>query len=197
MRGGATGEQAVPACRLTRGELKSSFSPRLAAQRPEKPIILAPVPADKRKNICALVEAYGQSSRATGLANLVIVPAIAMISDELEDSGAQRSFPRASRVAGDRLYGRVTCRKHHQRHQVADLSNHHGDRGRFIQSGLMTVRPDLIEAAAEAPLLPPRIGGPCDISACWQLRLFSSTRWSGSACLLKLLEDRSLAQSVR
>ena len=135
---------------------------------PGKPIILALSRPDKRKNISALVDAYGQSPGLQELANLVIVAGNRDDIDDLEE-GAREVFHELL-VAIDRhdLYGRVAMPKHHRRDQVplffriAALTG-----GVFVNPAL--TEPfglTLIEAAASGlPIVATEDGGPRDIIA--------------------------------
>jgi len=133
---------------------------------PDKPMILALSRPDPRKNIIALIEAYGQSPRLQQAANLVIV---AGNRDDIRDmeSGAQEVL-NAVLLAIDQfdLYGKVAYPKHHQPddvsllYRLAALSG-----GVFINPAL--TEPfglTLIEAAAcGLPLVATEDGGPIDI----------------------------------
>lgn len=132
-----------------------------------KPLILGLSRADARKNIGALVEAYGNSERLQALANLAIVAGNREDIAEL-DEGAQEVLTDLL-VAIDRhdLYGRVAYPKHHQGHEVpviyriASLSG-----GVFVNPAL--TEPfglTLIEAAASSlPIVATEDGGPRDIT---------------------------------
>lgn len=135
-------------------------------REPRKPIILALSRPDHRKNITALIEAYGQSEGLQQMANLLIVAGNRDDIDDL-DEGAQEVFHEML-VAIDRynLYGKVAMPKHHRRDQVpvfyrmAALSG-----GVFVNPAL--TEPfglTLIEAAAcGLPIVATEDGGPKDI----------------------------------
>jgi sucrose-phosphate synthase len=133
---------------------------------PAKPMVLALSRPDPRKNIIALIEAYGQSVRLQQAANLVIV---AGNRDDIRDmeTGAQDVLTTVLLVIDQfDLYGRVAYPKHHQPDEVsllyrlAALSG-----GVFINPAL--TEPfglTLIEAAAcGLPLVATEDGGPIDI----------------------------------
>ena len=136
-------------------------------QNPRKPIILALSRPDTRKNINALVEAYGESPRLQELANLVIVAGNRDDICDL-DEGAQEVLTQLL-LAIDRydLYGKVAYPKHHQAQDVpyiyrlAALSH-----GVFVNPAL--TEPfglTLIEAAASGlPIVATEDGGPQDIT---------------------------------
>jgi sucrose-phosphate synthase len=136
-------------------------------QKPDKPLILALSRPDTRKNIEALVDAYGQSPKLQDLANLLI---IAGNRDDIHcmDEGAQEVLTNLL-IAIDRydLYGRVAYPKHHQFddvpyiYRIAALSG-----GVFVNPAL--TEPfglTLIEAAASGlPIVATEDGGPLDIT---------------------------------
>ena len=134
--------------------------------KPNKPMILALSRADERKNIAALMHAYGQSPKLQELANLVI---IAGNRDEI------RSMEKGARdVLTDLLllidkydlYGKVAYPKHHSGDDVPDLYRLAAKRhGVFINPAL--TEPfglTLIEAAASGlPIVATNDGGPKEI----------------------------------
>ncbi|MGF1497786.1 MAG: HAD-IIB family hydrolase [Elainellaceae cyanobacterium] len=134
---------------------------------PEKPIIMALSRPDARKNIGALVEAYGTSDRLQELANLLLV---AGNRDDISDmdAGAQEVLKNLL-LAIDRydLYGRVAYPKRHKStevpyiYRIAALSG-----GVFVNPAL--TEPfglTLIEAAASGlPIVATEDGGPRDIT---------------------------------
>ena len=136
-------------------------------QDPDKPLIFALSRPDTRKNIEALVDAYGQSPQLQDLANLLIV---AGNRDDISrmDEGAQEVLTNLL-IAIDRydLYGRVAYPKHHQFddvpyiYRIAALSG-----GIFVNPAL--TEPfglTLIEAAASGlPIVATEDGGPLDIT---------------------------------
>lgn len=133
---------------------------------PQKPIILALSRPDQRKNITALVEAYGQNKRLQKLANLVIIAGNRDDINEL-DEGAQEVFHDLL-LAIDRydLYSKVTMPKHHRRDQVPMIYRiAAASGGVFVNPGL--TEPfglTLIEAAASGmPIVATEDGGPKDI----------------------------------
>lgn len=133
---------------------------------PDKPFILALSRPDQRKNIIALVEAYGESPALQEIANLVIVAGNRDDIRELE--------PGASHVLSDLLitidtydlYGKVAYPKHHKAddvpvfYRLAALT-----KGVFVNPAL--TEPfglTLLEAAAcGLPIVATEDGGPRDI----------------------------------
>lgn len=158
-------EQFKPPCGE---ELTSDFSRELLQhlQNPQKPLILALSRPDHRKNIAALVAAYGQSNELQQLANLLIVAGNRDDIDDLEE-GAQEVFHQLL-VAIDRhdLYGKVALPKHHRRDQVPDIYRIAAASGGVFVNPALT-EPfglTLIEAAASGlPIVATEDGGPRDI----------------------------------
>jgi sucrose-phosphate synthase len=133
---------------------------------PEKPLILALSRPDRRKNINALVAAYGQSPELQGLANLVVVAGNRDDIGELED-GAQQVLTDLL-LAIDRfdLYGRVAYPKQHRPEDVSLLYRLAAlSQGVFANTAL--TEPfglTLLEAAASGlPVVATDDGGPTDI----------------------------------
>lgn len=133
---------------------------------PDKPIILALSRPDQRKNILALVEAYGGSDELKNLANLVIVAGNRDDIRDLDD-GAQQVLTNLLRIIDYYdLYGKVAYPKHHQPDDVSVLYR------LAAQSGGVFVNPALTEpfgltlieaAACGLPIVATEDGGPKDI----------------------------------
>lgn len=185
----------------TGGELQSSLFKELTKhlKEPEKPIILALSRPDQRKNISALIEAFGQSSQLQQLANLVIIAGNRDDIDDLEE-GAQDVFHELL-VTIDRydLYSKVALPKHHQREDVAKIYQiAAASRGVFVNPAL--TEPfglTLIEAAAcGLPIVATEDGGPQDIISNCKNGILIDPLEPETICkaLLKLLGDRILWQ---
>ena len=182
-------------------ELKSSLFKELTKhlKEPDKPLILALSRPDQRKNISALVEAFGQSPQLQQLANLMIVAGNRDDIDELEE-GAQEVFHELL-VTIDRydLYSKVALPKHHQRDQVAEIYQIAAASGGVFVNPALT-EPfglTLIEAAASGlPIVATEDGGPQDIvSNCKNGILIDPLEPETiSNALLKLLGDQNLWQ---
>ena len=135
-------------------------------KKPNKPIILALSRPDPRKNIVALIEAYGESPQLQQAANLVIV---AGNRDDIQDMEIVSSTVLNDiLLAIDKydLYGKVAYPKHHKPEEVAVLYRIAADsRGIFVNPAL--TEPfglTLIEAAAcGLPIVATEDGGPIDI----------------------------------
>ncbi len=133
---------------------------------PAKPIILALSRPDHRKNIIALIEAYGGSPKLQKAANLVIV---AGNRDDIRDmeSGAQEVLNNILLTIDTLdLYGKVAYPKHHRPDEVALFYRMAAaSKGVFINPAL--TEPfglTLIEAAAcGVPIVATEDGGPIDI----------------------------------
>lgn len=134
--------------------------------QPEKPIILALSRPDPKKNIVALIEAYGESAKLQQAANLVIVAGNRDDIQDMED--VPRSVLNEILLVIDKydLYGKIAYPKHHKAEQVAQLYRlAAASRGVFVNPAL--IEPfglTLIEAAAcGLPLVATEEGGPADI----------------------------------
>jgi sucrose-phosphate synthase len=133
---------------------------------PAKPLILALSRPDPRKNVTALIDAFGQSERLRSLANLAVVLGQRDDVSELDDGA--RTVLTDVLVGIDRydLYGKVAYPKHHRSddvpviYRIAALSG-----GVFVNPAL--TEPfglTLIEAAASGlPIVATEDGGPRDI----------------------------------
>ncbi|MEO6974538.1 MAG: HAD family hydrolase [Gallionella sp.] len=135
-------------------------------KQPNKPIILALSRPDPRKNIVALVEAYGESPPLQQAANLVIV---AGNRDDIQDmENTSSAVLNDILLAIDKydLYGMVAYPKHHKPDEVAILYRlAAASHGVFVNPAL--TEPfglTLIEAAAcGLPIVATEDGGPIDI----------------------------------
>ncbi|MGR9052279.1 MAG: HAD-IIB family hydrolase, partial [Gammaproteobacteria bacterium] len=133
---------------------------------PDKPMILALSRPDERKNILALIEAYGDSQSLQQKANLVIV---AGNRDDIRtmDEGAQSVLTDILLLTDYYdLYGRIAFPKHHRQEEVPDLYRLAAlTKGVFVNPAL--TEPfglTLLEAAAcGVPLVATENGGPVDI----------------------------------
>lgn len=137
-------------------------------RHPHKPLILALSRPDPRKNISALVEAYGESAALRQVANLLII--VGNRNDIQEMENVSRTVINELLLAIDKydLYGKVAYPKQHCPEEVAVLyrlaaSSH----GVFVNPAL--TEPfglTLIEAAASGlPIVATEDGGPVDIVA--------------------------------
>jgi sucrose-phosphate synthase len=135
---------------------------------PCKPLILALSRPDRRKNIGALIDAYGQSSRLQELANLLIIAGTRDDISEMEEGAREVLTGLLLAIDQYDLYGKVAYPKWHRGGDVpkiyclAALS-----KGVFVNPAL--TEPfglTLIEAAASGvPVVATEDGGPQDILA--------------------------------
>jgi len=164
---------------------------------PDKPLALAIARADPRKNLVALIEAFGTHPRLRELANLAIV---AGTRDDLAEMKREpRRELRRLLEAIDRhdLYGLVAYPKQHAADDVPDLYRLAARRhGVFVNPAL--TEPfglTLIEAAASGlPVVATNDGGPRDIlEACGHGVLVDPTDVDALAdALVASLSDREL-----
>lgn len=135
-------------------------------RQPEKPMILALSRADARKNIAALVTAYGEDKELQEHANLVVVAGNRDDINDL-DGGAQEVFTELLFLI-DRydLYGKVAYPKHHTADEVPVIYRLAAVSGGVFVNPALT-EPfglTLIEAAASGlPVVATEDGGPTDI----------------------------------
>jgi len=186
------------------GELKTPLYRELVRhlKEPDKPLILALSRPDKRKNITALVEAYGESSALQQRANLMIVAGNRDDIDDLEE-GAQEVFHELL-VAMDRydLYGRVALPKHHKRSDVPQIYRIAAASGGVFVNPALT-EPfglTLIEAAASGlPIVATEDGGPRDIIGNCENGLLIDPLEPATltAALLRLLGRKKLWETCR
>lgn len=166
---------------------------------PDQPMILALSRPDERKNIVALLEAYGRSPRLQELANLVIIAGNRDDIRELNE-GAQTVLTELLLVIDCYdLYGRVALPKHHSSSEVADIYRlAAASKGVFVNPAL--TEPfglTLLEAAASGlPLVATENGGPVDIIGnCHNgLLVDPLNEESIATALLTILEDPALWQ---
>ncbi|MEO5342635.1 MAG: HAD-IIB family hydrolase [Gammaproteobacteria bacterium SHHR-1] len=135
-------------------------------REPERPMILALSRPDPRKNISALVRAYGESKPLQEAANLVLVAGNRDDIQDLEEGAQEVLSELLILIDHYDLYGKVAYPKHHKAEDVpliyrlATLSG-----GVFVNPAL--TEPfglTLIEAAASGlPLVATEDGGPTDI----------------------------------
>lgn len=171
-------------------------------RHPEKPIILALSRPDERKNILALIEAYGESAELQEAANLLIV---AGTRDEISDldKGAQNVFKNILLLLDSYdLYGKLALPKHHSAEEVADIYRLAALRGGVFINPALT-EPfglTLLEAAASGlPLVATENGGPVDIIANCNCGLLVDPldRDAIASALLHFLTDKdSYAEAV-
>jgi len=180
------------------GEWDSAMAAQLARflREPRKPMILALSRPDPRKNIGALVTAYGESPELQACANLIIVAGNR--DDIVEMEAGSRTVLSDILLAIDRydLYGRVAFPKHHSADDVPLLYRiAAASHGVFVNPAL--TEPfglTLIEAAASGlPVVATEDGGPRDILGNCENGLLVDPLDSAAIAkvLLEVLRDRA------
>ncbi len=135
-------------------------------REPEKPVILALSRPDTRKNIGALISAFGQSKELQSVANLVIVAGNREDIQDLDEGARDVWHELLGLIDLYDLYGKVAYPKHHTPQQVAQLYRIAAASGGVFVNPALT-EPfglTLIEAAASGlPIVATEDGGPGDI----------------------------------
>lgn len=165
---------------------------------PDKPMILSLCRPDRRKNIGALVEAYGKSKELQAIANLVILAGIRVDIEEMEEN--ERQVLTDMLLAMDRynLYGKMAVPKNHDsENDVPELYRiAAASRGVFVNSAFIELFGlTAIEASATGlPFVATHNGGPQDIAANCESGLLVDTtnREELTDAMLKLLTDHEL-----
>lgn len=163
-------------------------------REPNKPMILAISRADARKNIRALVEAYGESSRLQELANLVIIAGNRDDISSMEEGAQEVLTDLLLAIDYYDLYDRAAYPKHHQGEEVPDIYRLASLSGGVFVNPALT-EPfglTLIEAAAsKLPIVATEDGGPQDIIGNCKngILIDPLDPETISAALLRLLED--------
>jgi len=145
-------------------ELRSTIHRFL--HHPGRPLIFAIARADEKKNLAALVSAYGQSHSLRQQANLLVVAGRRSSLSALEP-GARKVWAELLQLIDDYdLYGHVAIPKEHQPDEVPALYRLAAETGGIFVNPALT-EPfglTLIEAAASGlPILATSDGGPRDI----------------------------------
>ncbi|MFH6780967.1 MULTISPECIES: HAD-IIB family hydrolase [Methylobacterium] len=164
---------------------------------PGKPVLLALARPVARKNLAALVRAYGESPELQARANLVLVAGTRQDIDALD--GEMAGTLRDLLVLIDRydLYGRVAYPKTHRPEDVPALYAHARERGGLFVNPALN-EPfglTLLEAsAAGLPLVATDSGGPNDIvETCGNGILVDPRRPDAIArAALRILDDPAL-----
>ena len=146
------------------GEIAELFSPFL--REPDRPCFLAVCRPDRRKNIPALIDAFGSSPLLREKANLLLVLGNREGFHSLERSQREEWHHVLEAIDRQDLYGQVAYPKHHSRSQVPAIYRWAAARrGVFVNPAL--TEPfglTLIEAAAcGLPVVATNDGGPIDI----------------------------------
>ena len=135
-------------------------------REPEKPIILALSRPDARKNVSALVTAYGENQALQDTANLVIVVGNRDDIQDLDNGAQEVLSDLLLHIDRYDLYGRVAYPKHHAADDVPMIYRLAAVSGGVFVNPALT-EPfglTLIEAAASGlPIVATEDGGPQDI----------------------------------
>ncbi|GMH33769.1 hypothetical protein BSKO_01603 [Bryopsis sp. KO-2023] len=135
-------------------------------QNPRKPVILAMSRPDAKKNITALVKAFGGNSVLNELANLVLIMGNRDVIDSMA-GGSRNVLEQVLKLIDSYdLYGKVAYPKKHKQTDVSDI--YHlptATRGVFVNVALQEpFGLTLIEAGAHGvPIVATKNGGPVDI----------------------------------
>ena len=133
---------------------------------PDKPMILALSRADERKNVAALVKAYGESEPLRACANLVLILGNREDIRDLSDGPASVLTEILVLIDKYDLYGKAAIPKQHKADEVADIYRLAAASGGVFVNPALT-EPfglTLLEAAASGlPLVATENGGPVDI----------------------------------
>mgnify|MGYP003346310583 FL=1 len=145
-------------------EIADLFRPFL--REPDRPCFLAVCRPDRRKNIPALIDAFGSSPLLREKANLLLVLGNREGFHPLERSQREEWHHVLEAIDRQDLYGQVAYPKHHSRSQVPAIYRWAAARrGVFVNPAL--TEPfglTLIEAAAcGLPVVATNDGGPIDI----------------------------------
>jgi sucrose-phosphate synthase len=163
----------------------------------EKPLILALCRPDRRKNIGALIRAYGENRSLQAIANLAV---FAGIREDIESmSENEQRVLTDMLLAMDRydLYGRMAIPKDHSSEfDVPELYRlAASSRGVFVNSAYIELFGlTAIEASATGlPFVAPQDGGPLDIVENCQSGIIVDTKDQQALtdAMLKLLTDRA------
>lgn len=162
----------------------------------DKPLILALCRPDRRKNIGALIEAYGQSNQLRAIANLVILAGIRNNIEEMPEN--ERVVLTDMLLAMDRynLYGKLAIPKNHDSEfDVPELYRlAAASRGVFVNTAFTELFGlTAIEASAVGlPFVLTDNGGPQDIAANCESGLLVDVKDRGALTdsMLKVLTDQ-------
>jgi len=169
--------------------------------QPDKPALLAIARPVTRKNLAALVRAFGESDALRQRANLVIVAGVRERIDTLEPELADNLRELLELIDDYDLYGQVAYPRHHAPEDVPALYAWARERGGvFINPALNEpFGLTLLEAsAAGLPLIATDSGGPNDIIEQCANGVLINPRLTDEIArqTLALLEDRSRWQQM-
>ena len=162
---------------------------------PDKPLILSLCRPDRRKNIQALIEAYGESKELQAIANLAVLAGIREDIEQMDDN--EREVLTDILLLMDRydLYGKLAIPKQHDSElEVPELYRLTASgRGVFVNSAFIELFGlTAIEASAcGLPFVVTENGGPQDIVENCRCGLLVDTtdREQMTAAIMELLTD--------
>ena len=163
--------------------------------QPDKPLILALCRPDRRKNITALIEAYGKSKQMQALANLAVFAGIRKDIETMEDDEQQVLTDMLLMMDRYNLYGKLAIPKwHDSERDVPELYRIAAEkRGVFVNPAFTELFGlTAIEAAATGlPFVATENGGPRDIVANCQSGLLIDVNDENqlSSSIIKFLTD--------
>nr|BAP47500.1 sucrose phosphate synthase [Gentiana triflora] len=178
------------------GEIMRFFS------NPRKPMILALARPDPKKNLTALVKAFGECRPLRELANLTLIMGNRDNIDEMSSTSASMLLSILKLIDKYDLYGQVAYPKHHKQNDVPEIYRLAAKtKGVFINPAF--IEPfglTLIEAAAYGlPMVATKNGGPVDIHRVLDNGLLVDPHDEKSIAdaLLKLVADKQLWAKCR
>ena len=163
----------------------------------EKPLILALCRPDRRKNIGALIRAYGENPALQAIANLAVFAGIREDIESMPENEQQVLTDMLLAMDRYDLYGRMAIPKdHNSEFDVPELYRlAAANRGVFVNSAYIELFGlTAIEASATGlPFVAPQDGGPWDIVENCQSGIIVDTKDQQALtdAILKLLTDRA------
>ncbi|MBK1643997.1 HAD family hydrolase [Thiocapsa imhoffii] len=168
---------------------------------PTKPLILALSRADHRKNIVALIEAFGESKHLQSLANLLIIAGNRNDIRDLDEGARTVLTEILLTIDAYDLYGKIAVPKHHSADDVPEIYRLAASSGGVFINPALT-EPfglTLLEAAASGlPLVATENGGPVDIIGNCRNGLLVDPldREAMAAALIRVLSDADFRQGL-
>ena len=154
--------------RFKQARFRMSESLKRFLNHPEKPLILSVCRPDRRKNIQALLKAYGQSSELQAIANLAVFAGIRSDIETMPENEQQVLTDILLMMDRYDLYGKLAIPKNHDsEYEVPELYRlAASSRGVFVNSAFIELFGlTAIEAAATGlPFVATEKGGPQDIA---------------------------------
>ncbi len=161
----------------------------------DKPLILALCRPDRRKNIGALLDAYGQSSELQAIANLAIYAGIRQDIETMSDNERQVLTDMLFAMDRFNLYGKLAIPKHHDsQYEVPELYRlAAASRGVFVNTAFIELfgLTAIESSAAGLPFVATDNGGTQDIARNCESGILVDVNDSQAVtqAILKLLTD--------